>query len=297
MKFLDNLIFMPNRAWTPQVKVPRLMFYHLPKTGGSYVYNSLSGALLLLSQIIAANNPGFPGFKYDRIDKPEAREWLKHLWLVATHLPYGWHFDYQPQPAFQLFTLVRDPFERVLSDYTYTCMRKGQRTTVEEFLEFAALEENRNIMVRHFCGDTPDSPLDVANVMRILERDFLAYDTTEHIPEMIEGLLNHANLPNVMVQGRINYTLDEYKLDAADLRPRIEAENRADLELYSEIQAHPRRLPIPGGETYHPATILMQETGGSEGSMTLFQSVATAQVLDRVAQSQTGKEVFAHYFK
>lgn len=297
MKFLDNLIFMPNRAWTPEVKVPRLMFYHLPKTGGSYVYNSLSGALLLLSQIIAANNPRFPGFKYDRIDKPEAKEWLKHLWLVATHLPYGWHFDYQPQPPFQLFTLVRDPFERVLSDYTYTCMRLGKRTTVGEFIDFAAMEENRNIMVRHFCGGNVDSPLDVTTVIRMLERDFLAYDTTEHIPQLIEGLINHANLPNVMVQGKINYTLDEYKLDAADLRPRIEAENRADLELYSEIQAHPRRLPIPTGENYHPATILMQETGGSEGSMTLFQSVATAQLLETVVQSQTGKAVFSHYFK
>jgi len=297
MKLLDDLIFMRNRAFSPDVKVPRLMFYHLPKTGGSYVYNSLSGALLLLSQIIAANNPRFPGFKYDRIDKPEAKEWIKHLWLVATHLPYGWHFDYQPQPPFQLFTLVRDPFERVLSDYTYTCMRKGKRTSKEEFLEFAALEENRNIMVRHFCGGDPASPLDVAGVMRILERDFLAYDTTEHIPELIEGLLNHANLPNVMVQGRINYTLDEYKLDASDLRPRIEAENRADLELYAEIQARPRQLPIPAGESYHPATILMQETGGSERSMMRFQSIATAQLLDMVAQSQTGKALFSHYFK
>jgi len=297
MKFLDNLIFMPNRAWSSEVKVPRLMFYHVPKTGGSYVYNSLRGALLLLSQIITANNPRFPGFKSNRIDTPEAKGWVDHLWLIATHLSYGWHLDYKPNPPFQLFTLVRDPFERVLSDYTYTCMRKGKRPVVEEFLDFAALEENRNTMVRHFCGGNPDSRLDVAKVMDILERDFLAYDTTEHIPGMIEGLLNYANLPNVMVEGKINYTLDEYKLDAANLRPQVETENRADLELYSEIQAHPRRLPIPAGEGYHPATILMQEAGGSESSQTRFQSIATPQLLEVVARSQTGKEVFSSYFK
>jgi len=297
MKFLDNLIFMPNRAWSSEVKVSRLMFYHIPKTGGSYVYNSLRGALLLLSQIITANNPQFPGFKSHRIDTPEAREWINHLWLVATHLPYGWHLDFKPTPAYQLFTLVRDPFERVLSDYTYSCMRKGKRPAMEEFLDFAALEENRNIMVRHFCGGTPDSHLDVAKVMGILERDFLAYDTTEHIPDMIEGLLNYANLPNVMVEGKVNYTLDEYKLDAADLRSQIEDKNRADLELYSEIQAHPRRLLIPAGESYHPATILMQEAGGREESLMRFQSISTPQLLEVVAQSQTGKEVFSTYFK
>lgn len=68
-------------------------------------------------------------------------------------------------------------------------------------------------------------------------------------------------------------------------------------ELYAEIQARPRRLPIPVSDVYHPATILMHETGGQEGSMTLFQSVATAQLLQTAAQSQTGKEVFSHYFK
>lgn len=297
MKFLDNLIFMPNRAWSAEVKVPRLMFYHIPKTGGSYVYNSLGGALLLLSQIITANNPRFPGFKYHRIDTPEAMGWVDHLWFVATHLPYGWHLDYKSAPPYQLFTLVRDPFERVLSDYTYTCMRNGKRPAVAEFLEFAALEENRNTMVRHFCGGHLDSRLDVAKVMGILERGFLAYDTTEHIPDMIEGLLNHANLPNVMVEGKINYTLDEYKLDAAGLRPQIEAENRADLEFYSEIQAHPRRLPIPAGDGYHPATILLKESGGSEKSLMDFQSVGTAQLLDVVARSQFGKEVFSTYFE
>ena len=87
------------------------------------------------------------------------------------------------------------------------------------------------------------------------------------------------------------------KLDAAELRPRIEAENRADLEFYAEVQAHPRRLPIPAGEAYHPATILMKETGGSEGSMTRFQSIATAQLLDVVAQARDGKEVFSKYFE
>lgn len=97
-----------------------------------------------------------------------------------------------------------------------------------------------------------------------------------------------------MVQGKINYTLDEYKLDAAELRPQVEAENRADLELYIEIQACPRRLPVPARGSHHPATILMHETGGSEGSRTLFQSVATAQLLEMVAQSQTGKELFSN---
>jgi hypothetical protein len=297
MKLLDNLIWMRNRAFTPDVKVPRLMFYHIPKTGGLYVYNALGSALLLLSKLTIASHPRFPGFEVGRIDSPEAMERVNSLWLVGTHLPYGWHLDYKSATPYQLFTLVRDPFERVLSNYTYNCMRSGKKPMAAEFLEFAALPENCDTMVRHFCGGTLDSRLDVAHALGILEREFLAYDTIEYIPDMIEGLLNYANLPNVMVGGKINYTLDEYKLDATELRPQIEALNRADVEFYSEIQAHPRRLPIPAGEGYHPATVLLRESGASDGSQTRVQSVKTDVLLDTITRSQYAEEVFSTFFK
>jgi hypothetical protein len=297
MKLLDNLMWMRNRAFSPDVKVPRLMFYHIPKTGGLYVYNAVGSALLLLSQLTKASHPRFPGFEMARIDSREDMGRVNSLSLVGTHLPYGWHLDYKSAPPYQLFTLVRDPFERVLSNYTYNCMRSGKKPSAAEFLEFAALPENCDTMVRHFCGGTPASRPDVAHALGILERDFLAYDTVEHIPDMIEGLLTYANLPNVMVGGKINYTMDEYKLDAAELRPQIEALNRADVEFYAEIQAHPRRLPIPASEGYHPATVLLRESGASEGSQTRIQSVKTDVLLDTITRSRCADEVFSTFFK
>jgi hypothetical protein len=297
MKLLDDLVFMRNRAFSPDVKVPRLMFYHIPKTGGLYVYNALGSAILLMSQLTKASHPQFPGFEVGRIDSPEERDRINALWLVGTHLPYGWHLDYKLATPFQLFTLVRDPFERVLSNYTYNCMRSEKKPAVAEFLEFAALPENCDTMVRHFCGGTQDSQLDVAHARDILERDFLAYDTIEHIPDMIEGLLTYANLPNVMVGGKINFTMNEYKLDAAELRPQIEALNRADAEFYAEIKASPRRLSLPASESYFPATVLLKESGASGGSQTRVQSVKTDQLLDVVARATSAEEVFATFFR
>jgi hypothetical protein len=297
MKLLDNLTWMRNRAFSPEVKVPRLMFYHIPKTGGLYVYNALGSALLLLSQLTKASHPHFPGFEVGRIDAREDMARVNSLWLVGTHLPYGWHLDYKLATPFQLFTLVRDPFERVLSNYTYNCMRSDKKPQAAEFLEFAALPESCDTMVRHFCGGTQDSRLDVAHAVGILERDFLAYDTIEHIPDMVEGLLTYANLPNVMVGGKINFTMSEYKLDAAELRPQVEALNRADAEFYTEIKMHPRRLPLPAGEGYFPATVLLKESGASAGSQTRIQSVKTDQLLEVVARAANAEEVFATFFK
>jgi hypothetical protein len=297
MKLLDDLIFMRNRAPSPDVKVPRLMFYHIPKTGGLYVYNALGSALMLLSQLTKSSHPQFPGFEVGRIDAREEMARINSLWLVGTHLPYGWHLDYKFATPFKLFTLVRDPFERVLSNYTYNCMRSDKKPVVAEFLEFAALPENCDTMVRHFCGGAPDSQLDVTRALGILERDFLAYDTIEHIPEMVEGLLTYANLPNVMVGGKINFTMSEYKLDAAELRPQVEALNRADAEFYAEIKANPRRLPLPANESYYPLTVLLKESGARDGSQTRIQSVRTEQLLEVVAKAATSEEVFATFYK
>jgi len=297
MKLPDDLTFMRNRAWSPDVKVPRLMFYHIPKTGGLYVYNALGSALMLLSNLTRASHPSFPGFEVARIDSREEMERVKSLSLVGTHLPYGWHLDYQTNPPFQLFTLLRDPFERVLSNYTYNCMRADKKPNAAEFLESAAQPENCDTMVRHFCGGMPDSPLDVAHALGILERDFLAYDTVEHIPELVEGLLTYANLPNVMVGGKINYTMDAYKLDASALRAQVAALNRADAEFYAEIKAHPRRLPLPAGDSYFPATVLLKESGASGGSQTRIQSVKTEQLLEAAARAGSAEEVFATFFK
>jgi hypothetical protein len=297
MKLLDDLIFMRNRAFSPDVRVPRLMFYHIPKTGGLYVYNALGSALLLLSQLTKASHPQFPGFEAGRIDSPDDMARINSLWLVGTHLPYGWHLDYKLATPFKLFTLVRDPFERVLSNYTYNCMRGDTKPAAAEFLEFAALPENCDTMIRHFCGGSPDSRLDVTHALGILERDFLAYDTIEHIPEMIEGLLTYANLPNVMVGGKINFTMSEYKLDAAELRPQVEALNRADAEFYAHIKANPRRLPLPASDSYFPATVLLKESGARDGSQTRVQSVKTDQLLEVVARAGSAEEVFATFFK
>lgn len=293
MKLLDNLMWLRNRRYSPEVKVPRLMFYHIPKTGGLYLFNSLASALLIQSRLATSVNPRFPGFESHRIDSQEERERINSLWLVGTHLPYGWHLEHNPKPPFELFTLVRDPFDRVLSDYTYNCMRSSKRPSLDEFRDFAALPEHCNAMVRHFCNGSPDA----AQAIAILQRDFLAYDTNAHIPEMLEGLLTYANLPNLMIGGRINYTFDEYKLDASELRPQFEALNRADMEFYAEVQANPRRLPIPESDGYHPASVLVKETGSSGGSLTRMQAMATPQLLDVVSKCKTGEEVFSTFFK
>lgn len=287
---------MRNRDWSSAVKVPRLIFYHVPKTGGLSFYHALDLALYALSHLITLRNPGFHGFKSERIDTPERMQLIENLWFVATHLPYGWHLKYKTVPLYNPITILRDPFERLLSSYTYACMRRSNKPTVAEFLDYSKLQENQNTMVRFFVGAELDRQLDAEKAVRILERDFLTYGTTNNITTLIEGLLNYANLPNVMIEGKVNFTHSEYKLEASGLRPQIESLNKADMELYKEIETHPRHLPIPSGDGYHPYSVLLREVGGSSGCLTHGQSVMSNQLLEVISKASSGEEVFSAFF-
>lgn len=296
MELLDNLNWMRNRAWSPDVKLPRLMFCHIPKTGGMSVFNAIKFAIYFYSQAIVRENPRFSGFNVDRVDKVQSVNLVDSLWFVGTHLPYGWHLRSRYGPKFKLFTVLRDPFRRVLSQYTYDCMRNDRRPSAEEFKAFAALPENCNVMVRYFCGGELKSRLDVSLAVGLLESNFIAYDTINHIPDLIEGVLNYANLPNVMMEKRLNYTLNEFRLSVPEVRPLVEAFNLADLEFYKAIESRPRRLEIPQKEGSHPLSVILQESGGRENSLTYSKSIPTQKLLEIVSCSHTASEFFSKVF-
>ena len=60
MKLLDDLTFMRNRAFSPDVRVPRLKFYHIPQTGGLYVYNALGSKVSVVEMMPQLPTPSSP---------------------------------------------------------------------------------------------------------------------------------------------------------------------------------------------------------------------------------------------
>jgi len=98
---------------------PRLVFYHLPRTAG----RSLIGDILYRN---------FPRWRrcivnYDSNMSPSQRQdprawpaWrLKATRLLVGHMPFGFAECF-PGPS-EVFTFLRDPIQRAVSDYYYCC--------------------------------------------------------------------------------------------------------------------------------------------------------------------------------
>ena len=85
-----------------------------------------------------------------------------------SHLNYGSHQDFHQD--FNLATMLREPFKRALSNYTYSCMRKQQKPSIDGFKAYFREPEQINMMNKQL---TPD-PLQInaQNTFKNLSENF-----------------------------------------------------------------------------------------------------------------------------
>lgn len=140
---------------------PLPVFVHLRKTAGSTLREVIrrqfrrGEVIEIYGKTIAVANQ-----KWEAIP-PEQRARLK---CVLGHLSYGPHL-FAPQPIAP-FTLLRDPVERVVSEYYYNLRTPGEkfhavlnrrRITLEQFVESDLASEVHNTQTRRLAGEPADA--------------------------------------------------------------------------------------------------------------------------------------------
>lgn len=215
-------------------------FYHIKKTGGMSLYYSTCLPASSLNQTLIPS-------EYTRILKCDTAEGLEELSkvpisgksLILSHLPYGSHNNICTD--FHLATILRAPYKRVLSHYTYNCMREQVNPNVEEFKKFYRDENMVNVMAKQLGSNVVDLTSEGAaiNVYQHLQQNFQYFGVMEHIDTFIEYYLNSFQLPNVLMEPT-NVTLPEYKLDGSECYDEIISLNNIDQELYKLVKDKPR---------------------------------------------------------
>jgi len=246
-------------------KLAPYFFYHVKKTGGITVFSSAYCGLDAWKLFLRTNNISCPDVFCGRLDdnKYQSNQEIRFAapaMFIASHLPFGVHA--RVRQAFRLMTLLRDPWGRAKSQYSYLKMRATESPSLDEFAAFTAKEENCNVMTKQLAGLQPDQPArdaDLQQALRNLTDHFFAFGTIQDLIFLTSHILQTNGLPNV-ISDRINPTRSIYKIECEETDA-FRDRNALDIQLYDWVRATPR-LPDPLDCQPHSWNVIVQEVGG-----------------------------------
>lgn len=297
----NGLDWYPSKAAPPgQQALHRPFIYHIPKTGGTTLQVILTRAYDVLLSTLAKQGHKLPPLAIGRIetmDEATPEGLSKNYVLMSSHMPFPFHQQFASD--FELVTIVREPFRRLVSSFTYSMARARRRPTLEDFSAFIADENNRNYQAKFLAGapfEEPAQSTDAgARAWANLQEHFTYFGTTHHIQAIASRLLAQSSLPNVLAE-RLNKTRAVHPLDVSQFEQEALSLNAEDIELYERIAAAPRLGEMNEGDQRppHPTTIVSYEAPESSSERFVGKSgiIATAQILPHIKNGKMPRAAF-----
>lgn len=227
----------------PETAAPTVLFLHLPKAGGTtlgdFVYNQCrtpedrdegllnSGVLFLPYGFFKEPNLRVPEFVTPLLSRADLRAVVGHFW-------FGLH-EYVARPSTYI-TLLRNPFERVVSLYHY--LKLEGEMSIEEFASRPPYKEVDNDQTRRIAGVDPAVGECTGATLRAaqenLRRHFSVVGLTERFDETLVLLKRKLNWQREILSYPKNTNPDRPAIaslsqEAADA---IGRRNELDLELW-----------------------------------------------------------------
>jgi hypothetical protein len=217
----------------------KLLFDHIPKTGGMSVHR-------VLQQLLGADqcSPSLP------ITFSAAYSQFKRFKCVCGHIAFMPGDDVGGCWA---FTMLRNPVDRIISLYFYNHnMAHGHGSQFDEAcrqldLEDFVFSEDKiirdaisNCLIKHFCplgvngSRTLPETEQLSVAKKVLEEKYSFIGLADRMDESIDLLCWHLGKPPVGSVPRINVTKDRKPLSqlSARVRQRLEEINQLDMELF-----------------------------------------------------------------
>lgn len=230
----------------------RVIFIHIPKTGGMTFHKILENQyrkdeFFLLHPFTE---------KYDDFMKL-VNTHPNRIKCLAGHIPYGYHSLFSGKCAY--VTMLRNPIERVISQYYYACYLLKHTNTegkwyhnykinLNSFMEYIDSEYfAANIQTMFISGkrltcknkdnferaDTEDLTYDDLEMAKNNLRENIIFGLTEKFDESLMLMKNELNWGNIMYQ-KVNITPNKPLVDDLDIEiiNAIKEKNKYDIELY-----------------------------------------------------------------
>jgi len=221
-----------------------LMFHHIPKTAGSSLTRELSLTLPPYQNIhVGPDGHGVDRTKSDplaqAVDAFLTEEPTRRFRSASGHLrPKHLQTVREQLPYVSVFTVLRDPVARVISDYRYSSTPKhpphkefiAKFPTIEAYLDS---EQHQNKMWRLVGG----RDMSEDSLKRLYNR-YLFFGLVEDLTLHFEFLTSLLGCPKtIATRANVTQASDSNKVDLTpELRSRIEQANSDDVAFYEAIR-------------------------------------------------------------
>jgi len=221
---------------------PALMFIHLPKTGGTTLWHVLNKQFhytTLQKQLIVPS-------EVDEFFSKQMNVKCKYD-LIGGHFNFGLHTQLEREVNY--ITLLRDPIERIISEYYYTLSTKEHiyhkylienKINFEQFIETGfgdGKDTNWNCMARMLAGNYTegDTEIDLDMAKQNLKENLLTIGLTEEFDETLQILKWKLGWSIEPFYVKHNVTKSRPKISEIDstTKEMIAEKNKYDIELYN----------------------------------------------------------------
>ncbi len=228
-------------------------FYHIPRCAGTTFEISVSSAVLGMEIVLEKEQE-----KKVTLPKVMRVAGMAQLESLALHnqpfimysgvLPYGSHKLMDRIPC-ELYTIIREPFELLVSRYISECKKSSQEVSEVGFVEYFSRSENTNTMCKQlhpkaYLYESQDHEYhDAQVVIDNLKQNFTVYSTVDDVIPMMESFLSRYSLPNVVVNTLKKSDMTEFNTAVTELdtlKGKVKALNADDYLLYEHVAAAPK---------------------------------------------------------
>ena len=238
----------------------RILFVHVPKSGGMSLYNALADAVGKRRSIRFYSASEEQKEKYLAMDEKSLR---KHA-LISGHFSYPFFLkkaisDYKP------ITLIRDPIDRELSAYFYMKTHQEhpmydrlKKVDLYEFVNRRLKRTQGNRHCHQLCGE---GTFEAAK--KVIDENYYLVSTVEYMNEFCQILQRNLGIEKIDIK-RDNETL--FRMSRKELHPdlidKIAQLNKEDIKLYNYVKTKFEREYLSQKKV--PALFLhIQKTAGT----------------------------------